>query len=219
MATSKGSYSVLNECIFIATMQAHREVRGWTEWHLAHRIKDLYPDGYAPGAMIQRLERRIHPDPAVRIKGTRLRSHLARQIAAVFGTSVTEMMSCPDDLRAPFVAMVAEDRQLRRAEKNARAAAAFERRLTPDTSRFVYFVHAPEANAVKIGVSSDPKYRLTNMQVGSPVSLTILAVVPGGHALERKLHQQLAASRIRGEWFRVSPGLLEYITSLNEAST
>lgn len=65
----------------------------------------------------------------------------------------------------------------------------------------VYFIRAGDDGPVKIGVAQDPDRRLREMQIGSPVLLTIIRVTEGHHDTEKWLHRHFAAQRQRGEWF------------------
>lgn len=83
-----------------------------------------------------------------------------------------------------------------------------------DRSKTVYFVHAPAAGVVKIGVSEDIRKRLISLATASPVSLTLLGTVPGGKVREMELHTQFAAMRVKGEWFEATDALLNIIGML-----
>lgn len=76
---------------------------------------------------------------------------------------------------------------------------------------YVYLVQAGES-AVKIGLSTDLGMvnRLEAIQTSNHEELRLLALIPGGPALERELHQRFAEDRIRGEWFRASDQLLAF---------
>lgn len=76
----------------------------------------------------------------------------------------------------------------------------------------VYFIGA--GSRVKIGYSSDPEKRLTELQVGNPDRLTILATLDGGAVLENTIHAAFARDRLDGEWFRISRELLELINEI-----
>lgn len=70
--------------------------------------------------------------------------------------------------------------------------------------QIVYFVGADEG-PVKIGTTTEPHVRLQRMQSGSPVTLKIIAAVPGGSLLESGYHTVFADHRLHGEWFNRSP--------------
>jgi len=65
----------------------------------------------------------------------------------------------------------------------------------------LYVVHQEGTNLVKIGVAANVTKRLTQLQGGNPYPLSLVATVRGNIS-ERRLHQTLAALRVRGEWFR-----------------
>ena len=55
--------------------------------------------------------------------------------------------------------------------------------------------------------------RVGELQVASPVRLTLLKIIDGPPTLEKKLHHHFGKHWIRGEWFRADPELLAYIAS------
>ena len=80
---------------------------------------------------------------------------------------------------------------------------------------YVYFVQEGRTDSpVKIGYSTYPDGRMEILQRGNPNELFLIAAIPGGIALEQRLHRRFAEGRIRGEWFRHdTPGLSEFITA------
>jgi hypothetical protein len=79
----------------------------------------------------------------------------------------------------------------------------------------IYFVQADIVNLIKIGWSREPDRRLTHLQIGSPVKLTMLAAIPGHRSREKKLHYQFHAHRSHGEWFFPAQEILAYIELAN----
>jgi len=73
----------------------------------------------------------------------------------------------------------------------------------------VYFVLSNRH--VKIGHASDIRSRILGLQTSHPELLQLLAWEDGGYKRERELHQQFAAHRERGEWFRPEGDLREHI--------
>ncbi|CAK7279212.1 GIY-YIG nuclease family protein [Streptomyces misionensis] len=65
----------------------------------------------------------------------------------------------------------------------------------------VYVVGAEGLDAVKIGTTTDVGKRLSSLQTGLPLSLSVLWTCEGGRNLERALHEEFRAYRQRGEWF------------------
>jgi hypothetical protein len=83
---------------------------------------------------------------------------------------------------------------------------------------YVYLIAAPELGPgrVKIGVTQHhPKIRLSHLQTGSPVRLTLLYFVEGNDATERLLHAYFGSYRQHGEWFEF--GNVDPVGALNDA--
>lgn len=74
---------------------------------------------------------------------------------------------------------------------------------TPASPGTVYLVGCGTAGPVKIGFTTkEPAERIAALQTGSPETLHLLGSFPGTQADEQRLHRQLAAQRLHGEWFR-----------------
>lgn len=89
----------------------------------------------------------------------------------------------------------------------------------------VYFVRAVKTGFIKIGYSTAPAKRVSDMQVGNGESLSLILTVPGSRAEERAFHMRFNDSRERGEWFREDGQLLKFLkakkldlTSVNAAA-
>lgn len=80
----------------------------------------------------------------------------------------------------------------------------------------IYFVFAPVVNRVKIGLTKAGKEngRLSGLQVGSPVSLTLVGTVPGDQWLETRYHNMFRLDNHHGEWFDLTPPLKQFIQEL-----
>lgn len=68
-----------------------------------------------------------------------------------------------------------------------------------------------DRTAVKIGHSTNVYRRMAHYQAGNPRKLVVLALLDGGQARERELHQKfmhLHDERFVGEWFRLDPAIL-----------
>ncbi|MET9690381.1 GIY-YIG nuclease family protein [Streptomyces sp. NPDC006514] len=65
----------------------------------------------------------------------------------------------------------------------------------------VYLLGDAKTMKVKIGIASDPKRRLSEIQTGNPARLVIFAVFHGNARTERALHKRFATRRLSGEWF------------------
>ena len=68
---------------------------------------------------------------------------------------------------------------------------------------YVYLVRAVGTTSFKIGVSSDSRKRVRDMQIGSPVKLILSRNDASVNALEveRLIHKRLNEHRTHGEWF------------------
>ena len=69
----------------------------------------------------------------------------------------------------------------------------------------LYFVSDGQGNC-KIGIASDIKRRMNNLQVGSAFELKIINIIyfdtiDEAHETERQYHSDLASKKVRGEWF------------------
>lgn len=83
----------------------------------------------------------------------------------------------------------------------------------------VYFIQAGVDGAIKIGFTRFPVLdRLKSLQVACPDELRLLAVLAGDDGKETEIHKRFAPDRIRGEWFRPSTTLLDYVYSLPQVS-
>lgn len=66
----------------------------------------------------------------------------------------------------------------------------------------VYFIQSVDGGCIKIGFTKwAPECRLADLQVGSPVKLTLLASFRGSKADERVLHSYFREYHSHGEWF------------------
>lgn len=73
---------------------------------------------------------------------------------------------------------------------------------------FVYFIgdkdewgSAWSDLRMKIGYSNDPRARLSQLQIGNPNELRLIAAIPGNEEVEAAFHRVFGRQRIRGEWF------------------
>ncbi len=85
-------------------------------------------------------------------------------------------------------------------------------RPTDRTTDVVYFVAS--GDAVKIGTTGDLRTRLADMQSGNPVPLRLLGCIPGGRAIEQKLHRRFRALHLSREWFKNTGDLQEFTESI-----
>jgi hypothetical protein len=74
---------------------------------------------------------------------------------------------------------------------------------------FIYFIQTTAY--IKIGLAKDPIKRLASFQIASPKKLHLVGLIEGRSWTEAKLHRQFADIRVRGEWFRATPELRQWI--------
>ena len=81
----------------------------------------------------------------------------------------------------------------------------------------IYFIRpVGKLSPIKIGCSKFPKGRLEALSIQSPLRLEIIAMVPGGHPEERRLHGMFAEHWLHHEWFAASKellALLDYVVA------
>ena len=77
----------------------------------------------------------------------------------------------------------------------------------------VYFIQDFEGH-IKIGHAADVYTRLAIIQNGHARAVRLLGVEAGGAARERALHARFRNARLRGEWFRPTIELTEYVIAL-----
>lgn len=81
---------------------------------------------------------------------------------------------------------------------------ALNYRLATNRNDFVYVIKCCEFT--KIGIAYDVKLRMSQMQIGNPFKLTLLASwrSPNAIAEEEEIHAFFESKRERGEWFKLS---------------
>lgn len=76
------------------------------------------------------------------------------------------------------------------------------KKITNNTSGYVYFIESKKTGEIKIGVSSNPKKRLDEIKryIGE---LIVLGVIRSEDCfeLESEIHDMFKDKRVRGEWF------------------
>jgi hypothetical protein len=81
------------------------------------------------------------------------------------------------------------------------------------TAGFVYVIGMEDdPTAVKIGFAVDVEQRLMQLQISSHHTLKVLALTKGTMATEKETHCRFATDYIRGEWFRRSAQIEEFIS-------
>lgn len=68
----------------------------------------------------------------------------------------------------------------------------------------VYFAQAGKDGPIKVGTAKDVAKRIMALAGACPDAISLLAVIDGGHALERRIHRALREHHRRLEWFNAS---------------
>jgi len=85
-------------------------------------------------------------------------------------------------------------------------------RVFGDDEGFTYFIRGIHpVGRIKIGTSSNPRGRLSELSTSSPVPLEFLKVIRGGWRMERAWHVHFKDYRANLEWFVGHPKLLQAI--------
>lgn len=85
-----------------------------------------------------------------------------------------------------------------------------KKRGRPKQQSWIYFIRS--GNAVKIGVTTDIRRRLYDLQVASPTALELVGVHLGDRKTEEALHHRFRNHQIRGEWFRWCDPIQRYVS-------
>lgn len=80
-----------------------------------------------------------------------------------------------------------------------------------------YFARSQITGAIKIGVSSNLKLRLSTLQTASGMPIELLLSTIAGRYAEKILLRRFSDLRLYGEWFRPEEKLLYFIKSFSEA--
>ncbi len=79
---------------------------------------------------------------------------------------------------------------------------------------FVYFIETEDGRFVKIGDSMRPNLRVGQLGTSSIQRLRLIGWMPGSLQTERWLHAKFSSDRDKGEWFRDSEPLRQFIGAL-----
>jgi len=82
-------------------------------------------------------------------------------------------------------------------------------------SNYLYIIHASD-NIYKIGITTDVRRRLAELQTGNPYQLTVYLGYEFSNAahIEKVLHDKLGDRRMSGEWFKMSAHELEEVVQV-----
>ena len=80
---------------------------------------------------------------------------------------------------------------------------------------YVYFVEEIDGDYIKIGLSKRPDERLQALQRFNGRALRVTMAIRGDYAVEREIHKRFKHIRGKGEWFKATKELKEFISDLH----
>jgi hypothetical protein len=107
-------------------------------------------------------------------------------------------------------------RNAKRIEELKRKRAKLEqpKRKLGKPLEFVYFVRCEEF--VKIGWATAIETRMNNIRINNPYPIELLAMMVGSSEEERTLHAFFRDDRERGEWFRFSQAMKDFVEAIGQ---
>jgi hypothetical protein len=127
---------------------------------------------------------------------------------ALLGAFATHLRAKKDPMAEPEVLAGIED--LKRIPHPQASVAKLGHRKPPKWCS-VYFIQMGADGPIKIGWAVNVNSRLAELQCASPFDLSVRFTAPGDVLEEGLLHGKFSRSRLRGEWFRPTPELLDFI--------
>jgi hypothetical protein len=76
---------------------------------------------------------------------------------------------------------------------------------------YIYFIVDYDKREVKVGYSKHPQQRLKELKTSNSGNLVLTKIVPGTRTDEKKYHKIFCHSKIRREWFKLTPEIEEFI--------
>lgn len=95
-----------------------------------------------------------------------------------------------------------------RKEERVELIKEIPKKKTVDT--FIYLMYNRQSGYYKIGRSKEPQIRENTLQSQEP-TVQLIFSAPGTCAMEKELHREYHAKRMRGEWFDLTQEDINYI--------
>lgn len=94
--------------------------------------------------------------------------------------------------------------------------ASLDRVISPaaDKPGVIYFLANFDAKVVKIGFATNLDLRLSSIQTGNHMDLTLIYVFRACPVSEKLLHKHFASDLLRGEWFTYTPAIDDLIEDI-----
>lgn len=79
----------------------------------------------------------------------------------------------------------------------------------------VYVIEAVGTNRYKIGYTNNIARRLSCIQTGCPVPISVVTVLPMDQSAETWLHRRFDEYRVCGEWFELPESAIQYLVHIS----
>ncbi|WP_187278259.1 GIY-YIG nuclease family protein [Methylobacterium sp. WL7] len=123
--------------------------------------------------------------------------------------SALEVKMPPPKAKARLFASAIPEVPEQRRQETALDRAMNPGRTQPRIANKTYIIRC--GPFVKIGMAVDVETRFRTLLASNPFDLEMVAILPGGRAVERALHLRFAAYKHRDEWFREEGELAAWI--------
>jgi hypothetical protein len=77
--------------------------------------------------------------------------------------------------------------------------------------KMMYFVANSEKVEGKIGTSSDPEQRFSQLQIGNSAKLDLMGIMNGDKKTETDIRNKFKKYHIRGEWYKLNDEIIKFI--------
>jgi len=99
---------------------------------------------------------------------------------------------------------------------NAGRSRKYRAKITSLAREVVYFIMWQELDAIKIGFTSNLVHRFRALKVSLPGTMSVMGVISGGAKLEKSVQNLFKELHIRGEWYRATIELIDWIEKYTE---
>jgi hypothetical protein len=128
----------------------------------------------------------------------------ARRLAGQLRPPMRQQIAVENDIRKALGDLPKTDQERFEAIMSA----------APEPGKHIYFIQVGDSGPFKIGLGSDPKNRLSAMQVSNFEKLFLRAAMPGSVLRESLIHYHFAEEHAHGGWFMPSKRILEFVAAL-----
>ncbi|MEX1059424.1 MAG: GIY-YIG nuclease family protein [Methyloceanibacter sp.] len=113
----------------------------------------------------------------------------------------------------PFIGL--SERQRQNWVQRAELAMQPHRGEPDENDPRIYFISTDD-EFIKIGFTTNLRERIRSLRTASPKRLRVHVAIPGTRDDERELHRRFAVHHVRGEWFKFSDAIADFIASYSD---